>query len=733
MSSNKTSEVVKDSFIEDLLQEMTLEEKVGQMTQINLDVISKGEIYQLEEPHSLDITKLRNAILKYHVGSFLNCPGYALPKAHWVKIITQIQDLAINESRLKVPVIYGIDAIHGANYMSEGVLFPQPVAQAASWDPKLAQRVCEITAIETRSMGTPWAFSPVLDVMRQALWVRNFETFGEDPMLVTDMGLGAVKGLEGEDVSKFDRVASCLKHFIGYSWPYDGKDRSPAYIPERQLRELIMPPFEEAIKAGAKTIMVNSGEINGIPTHSNPGLLQKVLRDELGFEGVAVSDWEDIIKLHQYHRTSPNLKHAVKTTIMAGVDMAMVPNNYEFSESLVELVREGEVPESRLDESVRRILKLKKDLGLWENPVVPPGEYVKSSPTEFEDFSRKVAEESITLLKNEGNCLPLKKEQKVLLTGPMSDSLSMVNGAWSRTWQGQDEHRNNPEKNTVLDALKIVNANIDYAPGCTLTELKTDKAWEEKVKASDVVIACLGELPGTEKPGDVHELVMDEAQLKYIEHLSTFGKEIVLILFESRPRIINRIVDLCGGIIHAYFPSEEGTLALADILYGNVNPSGKLPYTYPRYANTLLTYDFKITADLNENYELNGFKPQFEFGHGLSYTSFEYNNFRLDSPSKIELNDDIHFSVEVTNTGNREGKEVVQLYISDVYASVTPPVKRLRAYDKILLMPGETKRVEFVVPCSRLAFVGRDWKWLVEPGDFIATIGNQHLNFYINE
>jgi len=731
--STKAMEIIdKDAFLDNLIEKMTVEEKVGQMTQINIDLISKGEVYNLQEPHALDIEKLRKAVCKYHVGSFLNVPGYALGYDHWLNVITDIQRVCLEESRLKIPMIYGIDAIHGANYLQRGVLFPQPVAQAASFRPDLVKRGAEITAYETRATGIPWAFSPVLDVMRQPLWIRSFETFGEDPYLCEIMGLAMVEGLEKPEAGPNYSVASCLKHFVGYSWPALGKDRAPAYIPEVQLREYMLPPFEAAIKAGAKTLMVNSGELNGVPTHDNKHLLQEILRDELGFEGLVVSDWEDIIKLHLFHRTSPTMKHAVKTAIDAGLDMSMVPHDYEFSDLLVELVNEGEVSESRIDESVRRVLKLKMDIGLFESPVRPEADYSKVSSVEHQKASYDMASEAISLLKNEGALLPLSQDQKLLVTGPMSNSIALINGAWSRTWQGFEEERSNLDKPTVLKALQDKHPVVEHLDACTIDEINLAPGWEKKLEACDVIVACMGELPGTEKPGDINDLTLEEAQLEYVELLSKFDKPIVLILFESRPRIIRKIVDLCPSIIQAYYPSEEGTPALADILVGKVNPSGKLPYTYPRQVNNLLCYDHKMTEGIDVEYGQEGFLPEFEFGAGLSYSTFEYSSLKLHNSGSITKTDTLNFSVEIKNTSARDGKETILFFITDLFASITPSVRRLRDFKKEFIKAGESKVIAFDIPVERLSFVGRDHKWIVEEGDFEAHVGSQLLKFKID-
>ena len=722
----------KKQFVSNLLSQMTLEEKVGQMTQLNINLVSKGSsIYQLDEPQEIDKEKLKEAILKYHAGSFINCPGYAISQSQWLLIIKEIQEVATKESRLKIPIIYGVDAVHGANYLSNGVLFPHPIAQAATWDSSWARKVAEITAYETRSTGVSWNFSPTLDVMRQPLWVRSYETFGEDVFLAKAMGLAAVKGYEGNNLSSPTNIASCLKHFIGYSWPYSGKDRTTANLGEGIIREYLLPPFEEAIKAGAKSVMVNSADINGIPGLVNKKWLVDVLRNELGFEGIIVTDWADIYKLNEVHKTSPTLKHAVKSSIDAGVDMSMVPNDYKFSQLLIELVNEGEITEERIDKSVTRILNLKYDLGLFENPVTPNFEYSKVSSPEFEKVSYQVAAEGITLLKNQNKVLPLSTNQNILVTGPMANSLSMVNGSWSRTWQGNDESKNLPEKLNILQAILKNSNKASYAKGCGFENLNLDINWEIEVSKADVIIACMGEYPATEKPGDINDLTLSESQLQYIEELNKFKKPIILVLVEGRPRIISRIDGLCSAVIQAYYPSEEGTMALSDILFGKVNPSGKLPYTYPRHTNNLASYDYKESENIGTNFQSGAFNPQYEFGFGLSYTTFSYSNFKLIEELVVGK-EVLKFFVDVTNTGNVPGKEVVQLYISDLFASIAPPNKRLRAFEKLSLESGETKTVELVIEAKDLAFVGIENNRVLEPGSFTAKIADQIINFEIN-
>ena len=713
-----------DISISELLSKMTLKEKVGQMTQLNIDVVSKGKVYSLVEPHELDIEKLKKAIVEYGVGSILNAGSHAYSQEHWNTIVQTIQNMATNQTRLKVPVLYGIDAIHGAGYLTNGTLLPQPLAQAATFNPSLVYKGASVTAYETRACGIPWNFSPVLDVARQPLWSRVFETYGEDVYLCKQMGLAAIQGYQGSNAANPEKVAACLKHFLGYSIPFSGKDRTTTYIPERQLREYFLPTFEAAIKEGALSLMVNSGDINGIPVHADKEILTTLLRDELGFRGVAVTDWEDIMKLEHPHRIASTLKEAVKLAVNAGIDMSMVPNDYRFSDLLLELVNEGEVPMKRIDEAVSRILTMKKKLGLFKTPFSPSSHsYPLVASDSFIQISYETAAESITLLKNEGNILPLNKTQKILVSGPTANSLTNVNGAWTRTWQGTDPKWNDESKRTIYEALQYKGGQVSFAEGSGLDSIIDIAAAVQKSNESDVIVVCLGEKPSTEKPGDIHSLDIEKTQVALVKELGKTGKPIVLVLVENRPRIVREIEPLCQAILMAYQPSENGTDALADIIYGQVNPSGKLPITYPRYTNTLLAYDHKYTDLLDTDFSENAFNPQWEFGHGMSYTNYEYSNLKVTKDT-FNQKDELHITVNVKNTGSQAGKETVLVFVSDQVASITPSVKRLRAFKKMSIKPNETKEFKFAINAQELAFIGKDLTWVTEDGEYLVSVGN---------
>ena len=731
LNSSKATEIEKK--VNELLSKMTIEEKVGQMTQLNIDVISKGELYKLEEPHQLDSQKLNKAIVDYKVGSILNCGSHTYSREHWHDIINQIQNLAKNKTSLGIPVLYGIDAIHGVNYTDGGTLFPQQLAQAATWNPELVEKIASVTAYEVRASGIPWNFSPVLDLGRQPLWSRFFETYGEDVYLAKSMTSAAINGYQGTDVSDQNKVAACMKHFLGYSFSLSGKDRTPAWIPERELREYFLPTFKTAIDAGAKTVMINSGEINGVPVHANHDILTTLLRDELHFKGVAVTDWEDIIKLYKIHRVASSLKEAVKIAIMAGIDMSMVPNDYEFSDLLLQLVKEKQVSEERINEAVKRILTLKFELGLFEKSITNIKDYPDFGSKKISDLSYEAASESITLLKNENNCLPLSKDKRVLVCGPSANSLNILNGAWTHTWQGVDTNYNSKNKSTILKAItnKIGTLRVDYVEGSSIFE---EKNVEQAIKAAqkcDYIIACLGENPCTEKPGDIEDLTLPAAQLNLIKALAKTGKPIIIVLAENRPRIINDIVDKVQGILLAYLPGDEGGRAITDILYGDINPSGKLPFTYPRYTGSLVPYDHKYSEKLDSHYGENAFNPQFPFGYGLSYSSFEYSNLELSS-NTLKLNDTLTVHVTIKNTGKLKGKEVVELFMSDLYASITPSVKKLVAFNKVLINEGSSTIVSFKITKSDLTFIDSKNQSVVEEGDFEISVANLIQKFTIN-
>jgi beta-glucosidase len=693
----------------------------------------------------IDPAKLEKAIVRYGVGSILNVADQALTIDRWHEIIGQIQEAATRKTRLRIPIIYGIDSIHGATYVQGSTLFPQEIGMAATWNPALMQRAAEITAVETRAAGIPWSFSPVLDLGRNPLWPRFWETFGEDPYLAKVMGAAFVRGLEGSDVSSQDHVASSLKHYMGYSLPLTGRDRTPAWIPENYLREYFLPSFEAGIKTGARTIMINSGEINGVPGHVNHHLLTDILRSELGFQGFVVSDWEDIKKLVTVWRVAATEKEATRLAIIAGIDMSMVPTDYSFSDHLIALVKEGAVPQSRIDEAVRRILRVKFDLGLFENPL--PNSKLKSriGLAESRQVSLQAAQESITLLKNGDNILPLAKNRKVLVTGPTADSMISLNNGWSYVWQGSEESLYPKDRHTIRRAIeaKVGAANVSYAPGTRITRAPgspsnstpTDVEEEVDIAAAvrgaqnaDVVVLCLGEGSYTETPGNITDLNLGEPQIKLAQAIQATGKPVVIVLVEGRPRIINRIADAANAIVLAYNPSHEGGTAIADVLFGDINPSGKLPFTYPRTPNGLISYDHKPFETENTAFGNMAFKPQFEFGEGLSYTNFAYSDLRV-SKSTITGNEELPVSVTVKNSGRRAGKETALLYVSDLVASLSPPNKRLRRFAKVSLEPGQSRTLTFKLRRDDLSFIGLENKPVIEPGDFEVTIGGLKQSF----
>ncbi len=721
--------------IEDLLKRMTLEEKVGQMTQLAIAMVVSGR----DQDVKIDPAKLEKAIVKYGVGSILNVSDQALTVDKWREIIGQIQDAATKKTRLGIPMIYGIDSIHGANYVRDATLFPQEIGMAATFNPELMKRAAEITAIETRAAAIPWSFSPVLDLGRNPLWPRFWETFGEDPYLAKVMGVAFVRGLEGADVSADTQVASSLKHYMGYSFPLTGRDRTPAWIPENYLREYFLPTFDAAVKAGARTIMINSGEINGVPGHINRHILTDILRTELGFKGFVVSDWEDIKKLVTTWRIAADEKEATRLAVLAGIDMSMVPNDYSFADHLIALVKEGAVPQTRIDEAVRRILRVKFELGLFEKPMPDASLKAKFGLPEYRDVSLAAARESITLLKNSNNILPLSKNAKVLVTGPTSDSLVSMNNGWTWVWQGSEESLYPTDRLTIRKAIeaKVGAANVKWVQGTKITRAPgpsnstpTDQEQEVDIAAAvsaaqsaDVVVLALGEGSYCETPGNITDLTIGEPQIKLAEAIKATGKPVVMVLVEGRPRIINRIADSASAILMAYNPSDEGGRAIADILFGDANPSGKLPFTYPRTPNGLINYDHKPFETENTAFGNMAFNPQFQFGEGLSYTTFMYSDLRLGKQS-ISANEELPVSVTVKNTGSRTGKEAVLVYVSDLVASISPPGKRLRRFAKINLDPGQSKTLTFKLRREDLSFIGSDNKLVLEPGEFEVRIGN---------
>ena len=710
-----------------LIAKMTLEEKVGQMTNLTVDVISKTDASgKIIEPHEIDEQKLEERILKYHIGSFQNVAGHAYDRKHWYEIISVMQRVAMQD-RLKIPALYAIDAIHGVTYTLGSTLFPQEIAMAATFNPELIYKAGEISAYETRASYIPWNFSPVLDVSKNQAWPRVYETFGEDPYLVKTMGAAIIKGYQGNNVGDKYHVTSTMKHFLGYGDPLSGKDRTPAWIPDLYMREYFLPPFIEAVKAGSRTLMVNSSEINGVPVHASKYLLTDVLRKELKFDGIVISDWMDVSYLHTRHHVAATEKDAVALAVNAGLDMCIVPYDYSFYNYLIQLVHEGRVPMSRIDESVGRILHVKYELGLFDRPVGIPEDYPDFGSDKFKAVNRQAANEALTLLKNNNNTLPLKKNIRVLVTGPAANTMRSLNGGWSYTWQGEQTDKYAGEKNTILEAIqqKIGKQNVAYEPGSTFDSLLNVNMTVEAAKLADAIVLCLGEPSYTEFLGNINDLNLPAAQSELAQLMAKTGKPVILVLAEGRPRIVTLANNVAAATLMAYLPGNEGGDAIADILFGDVNPSGKLPFTYPRYSNALLNYYRKNIENGNGD---NGYNPLYEFGFGLSYTTFQYGNLRADKHD-LKDNETLTINVDVTNKGERDGKETVLLFTSELYASIAPDTKRLRAFNKIELKAGETKTVTFKISASDIAYVNDDGKTRAEPGEFKIQIGNQTLNF----
>jgi len=717
--------------VQDLVSKMTLEEKVGQMTQISVEAFLKKTNAKVNEPHEFDLPKLTEAIKKYKVGSILNIGGSAQTIETWRKRIETIQKIALQE-RLKIPVLYGVDAIRGNNYTLNSVLFPQQIAQAASFNREMAKKAAEVTAYETRASFIPWNFSPVLDLGRQPLWPRIWETYGEDPYLVAEIGKAVVAGYQGSG-SETDKyhVAACLKHYMGYSMPLSGHDRTPAWIPERELREYFLPQFAAAVQAGAKTVMVNSAEINGVPVHASKHILTDILKEELQFKGFTVSDWQDIEYLYQRHHVAKDNKEAVMMAVNAGIDMSMVPLDFSFCDDLIALVKEGKVSQARIDDAVSRILTVKFETGLFAQAAGNPKDYPLFNGAAHNKLNYDLAAECITLLKNNKQLLPLPKNSRILVTGPAADAMRPLNGGWSRTWQGDNSDETEKDKNTILEAVRSVfgAGNVDYSAGADFNKALNIEETVKKAAAADVILLCLGENSYTENPGNIDDLHISPSQAELAAAVAKTGKPVVLVLTEGRPVILSSIEPAASAVLHAFIPGNEGGNVIADILAGKVNPSGKLPYTYPRYSNSLLNYYHKYT-ETRQFDEVAGYDPQWEFGFGLSYTSFSYSNLKLSS-DRLSGEDAITVSVDVTNTGKLPGKESVLLFVSDLVASVTPEVRRLRGFDKISLSPGEKKAVVFTLRRTDLSFINTALERVTEPGEFRLQVGDQSTLFSV--
>ncbi|TVQ08513.1 MAG: beta-glucosidase [Bacteroidetes bacterium] len=740
------NQVERIPFVENLLAQMTLEEKVGQMAQLTLDVITIGEDETVsDEPIALDMDLVRWAVAEYGVGSILNTANNrARTREKWHTIVSQIQEVAINETRLGIPVLYGIDAIHGTTYTAGATFFPQQIGQAAAFNPELVRRAAEITAYETRASAIPWTFSPVLDMGRDPRFPRMWETFGEDVYLATVLGVEMIKGYEGEDndVSDPFRVASCAKHYLGYSVPVSGKDRTPALIPEIELRERHLPPFQAGVAAGTHTIMVNSALVNGVPVHASYELLTSVLKEELGFTGLLLTDWWDIENLHTRDRVAASSKEAVKLAINAGIDMAMIPYNLDFCDYLIELVNEGEVPMSRIDDAVRRILNTKYKLGLFDTPVTHYSDYPLFGSEQFIEVAYQFAQESITLLKNEDGILPLSKNARVLVTGPNANSMRALNGGWSYSWQGEKVDEFAQDYSTIIDAIrdKIGTQRVTFREGVRYdndNHYWVDEAFDIQgaVRAAanvDYIVIVLGENSYAEKPGDLHDLSLSQNQIELARALFQTGKPMILVLNQGRPRIIREIEPYMSAVINAYLPGNYGGPAVSDVIFGDYNPGGKLPFTYPMYANSLVTYDHKPSENQEQmegvyDYE-SDFAVQYEFGFGLSYTTFAYSHLRLNR-QQLDAGGQLEILVDVENTGSLAGHEVVQLYTSAHFTSVTPDVKRLRRFSKIHLEPGEKKTVAFTLTADDISFINAQNKRVNEAGAYDIIIRDLSSTF----
>jgi len=742
-----SADPVIEAHIQEWLKKMTLEEKIGQMCEITVDVVT-------DFPGSKDGFKLSEAMLdtvigKYKVGSILNVPlSVAQKKEVWAAAIKQIQEKSMKE--IGIPCIYGVDQIHGTTYTLDGTLFPQGVNMGATFNRSLVRRGAEISAYETKAGCIPWTYAPVVDLGRDPRWPRMWENYGEDCYVNAEMGVEAVKGFQGDDPNHIGEynVAACMKHYMGYGVPVSGKDRTPSSISRSDMREKHFAPFLAAVRAGALSVMVNSGVDNGMPFHANRELLTEWLKEDLNWDGMIVTDWADINNLCTRDHIAATKKEAVKIAINAGIDMSMVPYEVSFCDYLKELVQEGEVPMSRIDDAVARVLRLKYRLGLFENPYWDIKKYDKFGSKEFAAEALQAAEESEVLLKNEGNILPLAKGTKILLAGPNANSMRCLNGGWSYSWQGHRADEFAGAYNTIYEALcnKYGKENIIYEPGVTYAPYKKDNWWEENqpeiektvaaASRADVIIACIGENSYCETPGNLSNLTMSENQRNLVKALAATRKPVILILNQGRPRIINDIVPLAKAVINVMLPGNYGGDALANLLAGDANFSGKMPFTYPKYINALANYDYKPCENMGQmggNYNYDSVMDvQWNFGDGLSYTTYNYSNLKIDKTS-FTADDVLTVSVDVTNTGKVAGKESVLLYSKDLVASSTPDNIRLRNFEKVALNPGETKTVTMQLKGSDLAFVGYDGKWRLEKGDFTIKCGGQTLDINCTE
>lgn len=717
---------VEEDKINAIIAEMTLEEKAAQMLNLGLPSVLTGEYWDLRTSIEYDSVRFTEYIEKLNVGSIHNTvhPHYLSDKEEWHGILKTIQDASLNNTRMGIPVIYGIDNIHGANYVKNSVMFPHQIGLAATRNTELVAETAKITSYESRAASLPWTYNPNADISFSPLWGRIAESFGEDPYVVSQMTESYIDGSQGESLADETSTAVCVKHYLGYGAGANGKDRANAVIPEGMLRQLFIPPFAKAIASGAMSVMVSSNSVNGIPCHANSYYINDILKGEMGFEGVVLSDFSDVEFLVEAHEVVDNKKEATWMTINAGLDMIMNPYDADIVDFIVEGVTSGAVSQERIDDAVRRILRLKFRLNLFDKPYSDPNDFPKIGNAEHIETNYKAATESLTLLKNDG-ILPLPVGKKILVTGYASNSLNVLNGAWSRTFLGQLPDFNDSSKQTIFEAIKATNKGV----GNTLFEQGTDyltdvntAAVVRKAKQADYIVVCVGELPATEKPSDINELDLPSAQQDLIKKLSKLGKPIIMVMVQGRPRIIRDVEPLSNAILMAYLPGQEGGRAIADVIFGKVNPSGKLPYTYPKFTGNMLPYYHKKTDIRSIYWDYNGFYPQYPFGHGLSYTTFALSNFVADADT-IMGDGSIELKINVKNTGKRKGKATVELFIRDLIASVAPDVKKLIRFQKIELSPSEEKTISFTLNTEDLKFVNAKNEWVVEPGAFTLFAG----------
>lgn len=721
---------------EALIKQMTLEEKVGQMTQVTLAVVAKGG--WANQDGSLDPVALKKAIEDYHVGSILNVTAHAVDVDTWRSTITQMQD-ATKNTRLKIPIIYGLDGIHGQTYTLNSTLFPQNIGMAATRNPDLVAKAAKVTAAELRASGVRWNFAPVLDCGRQPLWSRFPETYGEDVYIGKTMGVAGIKAYEEDGLKNPTAVASCMKHYLGYSASRTGKDRTPIYMPEIEMREYYLPQFQAAVKAGSSTIMINSGEINGVPVHASKYLLTDVLRKELGFDGLIVTDWEDIKRLYDRHNVASSPREAVAMAVNAGIDMSMVPSDFSFYDLLLEAVKNKEVPMSRIDDAVRRILLLKMKVGLFDNAYPEDASRANFGKPEYQTLALDAAHEAMTLLKNNNNILPLAKNMKVLVAGPSAQSITALNGCWSYVWQGNQEQWYPKDSKTILQTItdKVGAANVVTTTAKGFDDPKNYDAVALKKAAAnvDAIILCFGENAYAESPGNTTDLALPDEQIQLAQAAALTGKPVILVLTEGRPRFITTIEPSMKGILMAYWSGKKTAEAVADVLFGDYNPDGRLPFSYQRSMGEMVLYDRKPTEDVREVFNDNinsGYMPLYPFGWGLSYTTFEYGDIQLSS-NTLTKDGSINVSINIKNTGAKDGKHAVELYTHDLYASITPNMQRLRAFKKISLKAGEQQTVSFTLTKDDLAFVNADLKTVTEKGDFEIMIGNKKAKITYTE